>query len=298
MKKIKIGDRTFKFPWSADIRPLTLDEKSRLWAALDEEGIQVPILHDADDNVLDGFHRLEWAAEHGIGFRLVPLKQVSSHLTKQEKRDMASRVNAARRQMTAEEIEANAERRRHKVVELREEGHSLRAIAEEVEVSESTVRNDLAASGAQGCAPETVTGQDGKEYPATKPAENGQPKQCPSCTRKARVGQSLPRSCADCKKLNADRQPGEDDQGISGQRKAPKAGSTVFTLREFKEHTGKCRYLLDKLAHEHGLEQEPSRKGMAATVIVTPEHQAILDLIGQVEAQTAEWQKTLKAAKK
>ena len=49
---------------------------------------------------------------------------------------------------------------------LREEGHSLRAIAGAVGVAESQVRKDLA--GAHQCAPETVTGLDGKSYPARK----------------------------------------------------------------------------------------------------------------------------------
>ena len=54
----------------------------------------------------------------------------------------------------AEAIKANPER-------------SNRAIAQETGLSEQTVRR--ARQGAPSGAPETVTGRDGKSYPATKP---------------------------------------------------------------------------------------------------------------------------------
>jgi len=51
-------------------------------------------------------------------------------------------------------------------VALREDGHSLRAIAGAVGVDEKQVRRDLA--GADMSAPATTTGLDGKSYPARK----------------------------------------------------------------------------------------------------------------------------------
>lgn len=57
--------------------------------------------------------------------------------------------------------------RREIVGALREQGHSLRAIAGAVGASEPTVRRDLA--GASHDAPDEVLGKDGKSYPARKP---------------------------------------------------------------------------------------------------------------------------------
>ncbi len=52
------------------------------------------------------------------------------------------------------------------VAALRAQGHSLRAIAGAVGVTEMTVRRDI--SGATDVAPETVTGKDGKRYKARR----------------------------------------------------------------------------------------------------------------------------------
>jgi hypothetical protein len=52
------------------------------------------------------------------------------------------------------------------VADLREEGHSLRAIAGAVGVDKERVRQDLA--GVEDSTPATVTGRDGKSYPAKR----------------------------------------------------------------------------------------------------------------------------------
>jgi hypothetical protein len=83
--------------------------------------------------------------------------------------------NDHRRHETQEQAVKRVEERRERVAQARANGQSLRAIAETEGISESQVRNDLATSGAQGCAPEgangTVKGRDGKTYRARKPKQ-------------------------------------------------------------------------------------------------------------------------------
>lgn len=60
-----------------------------------------------------------------------------------------------------------AEARRARVETARQEGESLRAIAEQENVSESQIRRDLSESAAPPA--QVTTGLDGKSYPATQP---------------------------------------------------------------------------------------------------------------------------------
>jgi transposase-like protein len=75
---------------------------------------------------------------------------------------VATTTNAVRRHMSLDA-------RRAAVKDLRARGFSLRSIARAMGVDDKTVRNDLSRSGAEGSAPESVRGADGKEYPATRP---------------------------------------------------------------------------------------------------------------------------------
>lgn len=110
-------------------------------------------------------------------------------------------LNLHRRHLTVAQQEVKREERRARVAAAKARGESNRTIAEGEGVSESTVRNDVKASGAQGCAPEPpdgkVTGKDGKTYPAEKP----ELPTCERCKRAARVGQTVPKNCEMCKEL-------------------------------------------------------------------------------------------------
>lgn len=93
-------------------------------------------------------------------------------------------LNEARRHLSPEELQAQREERVGRVAEARQEGKSLRAIAEEEGVSEVQVRRDLEkASTAPGGAVEpksgTVTGRDGRQRTASpKPrAKKERPRQ-------------------------------------------------------------------------------------------------------------------------
>lgn len=118
-------------------------------------GVLVPITKDQHGRILDGHHRSRIADEEGVDYR-VDFREVESD---EEAEEIATALNAVRRQLSKEQ-------RKEIAAALREKGHSLRAIAAVTGVDEKQVRNDLA--GADLSAPETVIGQDGKKYPAKK----------------------------------------------------------------------------------------------------------------------------------
>lgn len=76
----------------------------------------------------------------------------------------------------AERLRLPLEHRQKAVTELRLAGMSTRAIGATLGTSEGTVRNDLAASGAQNYAPDRITGADGKTYSSTAFEPEPEPK--------------------------------------------------------------------------------------------------------------------------
>jgi hypothetical protein len=100
-------------------------------------------------------------------------------------------LNDNRRHESQDVLERPAAKRREQVAELHAEGHSSRAVAEQLGVDEKTIRNDLAVSGAEGSAPGKVKGKDGKSYPAKPPKQL-----CERCTR---VG--VTKGCSMCAEL-------------------------------------------------------------------------------------------------
>jgi hypothetical protein len=65
------------------------------------------------------------------------------------------------------------EQRQQAAAMMRAEGMSYRQIAERLKVDKQTVANDLKASGVENSTPDpppVVTGRDGKQYPASRPA--------------------------------------------------------------------------------------------------------------------------------
>jgi hypothetical protein len=149
---------------------------------------------------LDGRNRYRACQELGIKPRMVEVI-----LGDAEVKDYIIRRNIYRRHLTPA-------LRREIVGELRQEGKSTRQIAGMIGTSEGTVRNDLKASGAQDYAPETVTGSDGKNYPAHQQARdpNGMHQQSPA-------------------------QNYAPEEAGSRQPRAAKAGPP-FDLAEFQQH--------------------------------------------------------------
>ena len=143
------------------LRPLTREERVALKDSIKRNGVKVPIEYDESGNVLDGHHRLEICAELGI----TDFPHVSRiGMNEEEKIEHIIALNSARRHLTLEDMMAARKERIVRVEQAREQGKSLRAIAEEEGVSLAQVRRDVT-----GVPPGTpVTGKDGKQYPAKK----------------------------------------------------------------------------------------------------------------------------------
>lgn len=136
-------------------RPLPPAIGSALRASIERFGVLVPVVRDQHGNVLDGHQRVRIADELGLKYPV----NVIEVADEAEALEIARTLNEDRRAMPKVE-------RLPVEVALREEGHSLRAIAGVVGVDEKQVRRDL--SGADMSAPETTRGLDGKSYPARR----------------------------------------------------------------------------------------------------------------------------------
>ncbi len=133
--------------------------EAALRASIARFGVLVPVIRDQDGRTIDGHHRSRIAAEIGVECPI----EVRLVADEDEARELARTLNADRRHLTTDQ-------RREVVAALRSEGHSLRAIAGAVGVSDGQIRKDLADTGAYQYAPAVVTGRDGKSYPAARPA--------------------------------------------------------------------------------------------------------------------------------
>ncbi len=130
--------------------------EAALRASIERFGVLVPVAKDQHGRIIDGYHRSRIADELGRDYR-VDTHHVADD---DEAREMARTLNADRRHLSVEQ-------RKEVAATLREQGHSLRAIAGALGVSDGTVRADL--STAQDYAvPERVTGLDGKSRPARR----------------------------------------------------------------------------------------------------------------------------------
>lgn len=136
-------------------RDLTPPIEAALRASIDRFGVLVRVVKDQHGNILDGHQRVRIADELGVGY---PSK-VMEVANEDEAREIARTLNEDRRAMPRKE-------RLQVVKVLREQGHSVRAIAGAVGVGTTTVHRDLTAVP-PGTA-ERVTGLDGKSYPAQK----------------------------------------------------------------------------------------------------------------------------------
>ncbi len=175
-----------------------------------------------DGKIIIGRNRYLAALKAGVEPRVEELR-----LRKGETLDEAvKRDNLERNHYTAEEEAELRAERIEEVVAARQEGKSTRTIAKQVGVSESTVRNDLASAGAQGCAPAPpngkVTGSNGVSQAAThaKPEK----KLCDGCSHNRRIGRALPKSCPACADLNrkpkGEKKPKKDKNAPSGDKDA------------------------------------------------------------------------------
>ena len=122
-------------------------------------GVIVPIVVDQDGQVIDGHHRQRIANALGVDYGVQQIEVGSED----DARAIAATLNTDRRHM-------DIDQRRAIVAHLREQGHSLRAIAGAVGASLGSVRNDLESIVLTSTMPETIRTSDGRNYPSTRPA--------------------------------------------------------------------------------------------------------------------------------
>lgn len=142
-----------------DALPVHIEDALR--ASIQRFGVLVPVVKDQHGQVLDGHHRSRIADKLGVKYR-VDVVQVADD---DERREIARTLNADRRQLTEEQ-------RRAVAVELRTQGHSERAIAGALGVSQKTVNRDLHRSVESRDStevPARVLGTDGKSYSSRRP---------------------------------------------------------------------------------------------------------------------------------
>ena len=153
-------------------------------------------------------------------------------------------MNDVRRHETQEAAEQRIAARRERVAEARREGQSTRTIAEEEDVSHTTVLRDLEEATGTGVPVEPpdgkITGKDGKERPAKPELPT-----CERCKRDNRVGNPPVKGCSMCKELRkADAEPEEtpdepevpcDANGLPWKDHAPKALKAIEATPALRE---------------------------------------------------------------
>lgn len=170
---IKIGNATFRLIFHDLYRPLTDGEYAGLKDSIEKYGIQqdvTVVMHYPDDaphnekyyDVIDGANRLGIAEKLGFSESMIPLNFADPNFNYDQKKALAESLNEDRRQLTVEE-------RRERALKLRQQGKSYRQIGEALKVDPATAMRDVKASGVATPTPATVTGKDGKAYPATAP---------------------------------------------------------------------------------------------------------------------------------
>lgn len=167
MKTITVGKRTFTILFPDAFRALNAEEATDLKSSVKAHGVMSPVIADENDGLIDGIHRVTYAAE--LGLTKIPVT-VLPGLDLAQKRAIADTLNRDRRHLTAEE------RRRVVAEELKADPEqSDRKIAEKVGVSGHTVAAVREEKESVGEIPQVGKrqGRDEKSYPATKnpPAE-------------------------------------------------------------------------------------------------------------------------------
>ncbi len=146
--------------------------------------------------------------------------------------DYVETVNDHRRHESQAQALSRIEARRERVETARNEGKSIRTIADEEGVAPATVQRDLEESGVPGGTPEqnghTVTGRDGKSYPATKP----------------------------------EREPGDDSAAEKAEAEAPKPGAVLYDRKDFDKGFGAMVREVEKLGKAYRARESPDYHGL------------------------------------
>ncbi len=186
VKQVQLGTILYSLPFIDEIE-MDADDIAALRESIRKKGrVREPVLcwqeHKANgrETIVDGAHRVTLAAE--LGLEAVP-RRYQSFDSEEAAREECKDLNLDRRQLSDEAKRVRRSGRIEQIAELRSQGHSVRAIAEEVGVSPSQVHRDIEdASGVPGGTVATpngqVTGLDGKKHSAGKG-----PLLCDKCQR-------------------------------------------------------------------------------------------------------------------
>lgn len=151
--------------------PLSDEEFKALMDDIAENGVQVPVVVDADGNIIDGYHRVRaWKHLNVFGHDLPPYKtEIASDVTTDaQKRDLAWRLNMKRRHLSREQ------KREMIAAKLKESPEwTDNRIAELMAVDDKTVRAARKAleTRKEITVHEYLEGKDGKRYPRERPRE-------------------------------------------------------------------------------------------------------------------------------
>lgn len=200
MKTVKIGNHTFRLPY-VDMFPFDDKEADDVRESIREVGISIPVLcwqekKKADeDTVIDGAHRVLFAAE--LGMKKVP-RMHRSFESEEKAREECERINIDRRPVAASVVKERRRARIERVAARRQDGASQRVIAGEEGISQPQVASDLQAATDKGLSVEPpdgkVTGKDGRvTTPPIKPKI--------LCDRCKRLGET--KGCEGCKEARA-----------------------------------------------------------------------------------------------
>ncbi len=195
-KTVMIGDKRYHLPF-IDLIPFDHEQNQALKAELHEAGeVLVPIIANKEKSkpndvwVTDGAHR----AEHASTLHLDPPPvKFRSFADDEEERDFVLRVNLHRRHLSPQQLEHERRKRVERVAELKKQGMSNPAIAEQLGVDESTVRRDLKKAVSAGAETEPEGGEI-----TTKDGKKRSPKLI-ICKRCKRLGKPV----ANCKQCEA-----------------------------------------------------------------------------------------------
>jgi hypothetical protein len=162
METLTLGATTYSCPFAGLLPPLSPDERAALAEDIRQRGVLVAVVVDEENNVLDGHHRLEIAAE--LGLPDIPVKVVAG-LTAGQKRALAEDLNLHRRHLGRDEIRRLLARRLQA-----DPNRSDRAIAAEARVDHKTVGRVRGELERRGEIPHVAARSDtkGRKQPATR----------------------------------------------------------------------------------------------------------------------------------
>ncbi len=221
---VVVEGRTYHLDYK-DVIPYEEDDKAALHAGLDEAGKVLVAISvwkekhtDTEDVVIDGAHRLEYAAQKGYKFKIVQ----DSYPDEEAVLDAVKRMNFDRRQTTngllldwRERRNTEKAERDARIAAAREEGQSLRAIAEKEEVPLATVQRTVEETGAKP-ATGKVKGKDNREQPAEKPTPPDK-LLCSKCRRFGPV-----EGCNECKSTRKEAKQAAAKKKTAAKKKASK----------------------------------------------------------------------------